>query len=105
MKKSQWAMVAARTKDYYAKQAKERQKEHGGTAPGKTKNTSCKIALSDSSGTASDQAGEAVGVSDWSVDSNLSISRRWECKSAKPTLCASRQRQIGRQDESEHLGN
>ena len=62
MQKSQWAMVAGRMKEQYAREAKERQKTHGETAPGKTKNTGGKSTTSDS-GKARDKAGEAAGVS------------------------------------------
>ncbi|MEN6404838.1 MAG: hypothetical protein ABFC77_00045 [Thermoguttaceae bacterium] len=57
---SQRAMVGDKARDYYDKQAKERQKEHGKTAPGK--NTSGKVTGSDS-GDARDAAGKAIGVS------------------------------------------
>ena len=55
------AMVADKAREYYDKAAKERQKEHGGTAPGKQKNTSGKLTGSD--GDARDAAGKALGVS------------------------------------------
>ena len=50
---------AAEIREIYDRQAKERQKEHGGTAPGKEKNTGGKFATSDS-GKARDKAGEAA---------------------------------------------
>ncbi|MCE5268909.1 MAG: hypothetical protein LLG00_13605 [Planctomycetaceae bacterium] len=59
-------MVADNIRDYYDKQAKQRQKEHAGTAPGK--NTGGKSTTSDS-GKARDAAGKAVGVSGSLVDS------------------------------------
>lgn len=64
---SQAAMCAARARDLYAKQAKERQKEHGGSAPGKSKNTSQQMMPSDS-GKASEAVGRVFGVSGGSVD-------------------------------------
>lgn len=62
---TQRGLIGARIKEEYAKLAKERQREHGGTAPGK--NTCGKSATSDS-GKARDQAGAAVGVSGKTVD-------------------------------------
>jgi len=59
---SQLSMVAARARELYDQQAKERQREHGKTAPGK--NTSGKFTGSD----ARDAAGKAVGVSGRTVD-------------------------------------
>ena len=44
---SQLAMVGARRKEIYANRAKERQKKHGGTAPGKKKNTGGNDATTD----------------------------------------------------------
>lgn len=58
------AMAAARYKDQCAKEAKERQRKHGGTAPGKKKNTSGKDTGSDSR----DVAGEKFDVSGKTVD-------------------------------------
>ena len=63
---SQLSMVADKAREYYDKAAKERQKDHGGTAPGKGKNTSGKLTGSD--GDARDAAGKALGVSGRSVD-------------------------------------
>jgi hypothetical protein len=50
-------MVADKVRDYHDERAKERQKEHGGTAPGK--NTGGKPSTSDS-GKARDAAGKAA---------------------------------------------
>lgn len=64
---SQLAMVGARARDYYDRQAKERQKEHGKTAPGKSK--SLPVSLPEViSGDARDHAAKAVGVSGKSID-------------------------------------
>ena len=64
------SMVAARLREYYAKAAKERQREHGGTAPGREKNTSAQKghSVEESPSLASEQAGAALGVSRRSVD-------------------------------------
>lgn len=62
---SQAAMCAARARKMYDDAGKKRQREHGGTAPGKVKkNTSGKFTGSD----ARDQAGKAFGVSGRTVD-------------------------------------
>jgi protein gp37 len=61
---SQKSEIARRLKPFYAAQAKERQQEHGGTAPGRPKNTSGKNSGSDSR----DAAGAAVGVNGRYVD-------------------------------------
>lgn len=59
------AMVAGRAKDVYAKLAKERQRDHGGTAPGKAKNTGGNSTTSVSdAGKARDQAGKVVTMSE-----------------------------------------
>src|SRR5207245_2388705 len=47
----------------YAKEAKKRQQEHGGTAPGRPKNTSGNLALSVPAPQARDHAAKAVGAS------------------------------------------
>ena len=68
--KSQAAACAARAdklREKYEKDAKERQKEHGSTAPGKPKNTSGQLSLS-VSGRSRDQIAEAFGVSGKTVD-------------------------------------
>ncbi len=60
-------MVGARAREIYDRQAKERQKEHGRTAPGKKslpKNSSEVISRGDSR----DLAGKAVGVSGFTLD-------------------------------------
>ena len=57
---AQYSMVGARSLEVYEKRAKERQREHGGTAPGK-KNTGGQKSTS-VSGKSRDEAGVAVGV-------------------------------------------
>jgi ParB-like chromosome segregation protein Spo0J len=64
---SQVAMVGGRARDLYDEAAKERQKEHGHTAPGKTRNTGGNVTTSDSS-KARDAVGKAVGVSGSLID-------------------------------------
>ena len=59
-------MVGARVRKIYDKQAKERQKEHGSTAPGKRK--TLPESLPEVKGDARDQAGKVVGVSGKSID-------------------------------------
>lgn len=61
--KSQKAMIALELKKEYAKEAKERQKEHGGTAPGREKNTSDKSVIS-VKGSARALAAHKLGVSE-----------------------------------------
>lgn len=62
--KSQKAMLALELEKLYAEEAKRRQREHGGTAPGKAKNTSGSPATSEGDATrAREQAARAVGVS------------------------------------------
>lgn len=63
---SQRAMVAARAREFYDKAAKERQKSHGNTAPGKGK--TLPENLPELNADARDAAGKAVGVSGKSVD-------------------------------------
>lgn len=63
---------AANLKEFYAAEAKERQKEHGKTAPGKPKNTSGNISGSDS-GDARDKAAATVGVSGKLVDAAAKV--------------------------------
>jgi len=58
-------MVAARAREIYDRQAKERQKNHGGTAPGKK---SLPVNLPELKGDARDHAAKAVGVSGKTVD-------------------------------------
>ena len=53
--------IPDKVRDWYDQKAKERQTEHGKTAPGKRKNTPGK--LTGSVGDARDEAGRAVGVS------------------------------------------
>lgn len=66
---SQKAMVAARARDIYDREAKDRQREHGGTAPGrKTDKTLVENLPQLNEGKSRDQAGKAVGVSGRSVD-------------------------------------
>lgn len=59
---SQKAAVAAALVPFHQAAAKERQRQHGGTAPGRPANTPCKIAPS-VSGRAVEAAAAAVGVS------------------------------------------
>lgn len=59
-------MIAARVKPMFEKEARERQREHGGTAPGKSKNTSGNIAGS-VQGDSRDKAASVVRVSGRSV--------------------------------------
>lgn len=63
------AMCAARAKDYYEREAKERQ-AHGETAPGKTLPANLPEA---SKGDARDKAGEAFGVSGKTVDHGTTV--------------------------------
>jgi len=67
---AQRALVAARVKASYAKAAKERQVEHGRTAPGKPgENTSRQQSVTDRhANEASAEAGAALGVSGKSVE-------------------------------------
>ncbi len=61
---SQQSMVAARAEDVYVEAAKERQKDHAGTAPGKPKSLAANLQqVIPDSGTALEQAAKAVGVS------------------------------------------
>lgn len=60
MDKSQWSMVAARVKEQFAREAKERQKR-------KPKD-SVPVKVPEQTGDARDKAGEAVGVSGSAVD-------------------------------------
>jgi len=62
LSESQRAMVGARVKERYVKLAKERQKEHRGTAPGRGKTLPANLPEV-TPGDARDQAGKAVGVS------------------------------------------
>ena len=64
---SQRAMIGAKSKKYYEDKAKERQQEHGKTAPGRKKNTSDDAGIS-VSGTSRDAIGVAVGVDGKQVD-------------------------------------
>jgi hypothetical protein len=72
MTPSQLAIVGAKARELYDAQAKERQKEHGGTAPGKAAITCGNVSTSDL-GRSRDKAGEAVGVSGKLVDSATKI--------------------------------
>lgn len=69
---SQAGVCAARAKDWYTKRAKERQKEHGGTAPGRSK-TVVKNSTQVNPGKSRDQIGIAFGVSGWSVDAGTKV--------------------------------
>ena len=71
---SQKAMMALKAEQLYAEEAKERQKEHGGTAPGKSKNTGGKSATSDE-GKARDKAAKATGASPRSVSNAKAIDK------------------------------
>lgn len=74
---SQRAMIAAKARDYYDKQAKERQKDHGGTAPGKPKENTCgNVASSDRGPQSRDQAGKAVGVGGRTVDKAKKVQKQ-----------------------------
>lgn len=65
----QRAMCAARAREVYDRQAKERQKGHGGTAPGKKKTLVENLPqVKEESGKSRDQVGKAFGVSGKSVD-------------------------------------
>lgn len=65
---SQRAAVAVAVEAIRAEAAKERQRDHGGTAPGKAKNTSGKKTISDKPApTARDEAAKALQVSPSSV--------------------------------------
>jgi len=59
---SQRAAAATEIEEHYSAAAKQRQRDHGGTAPGKRGNTGGKVATSDN-GKARDAAGKACGVS------------------------------------------
>lgn len=65
LSETQRGMVAARAREIYDQQAKERQKVHGKTAPGKK---SLVENLPQVSGAARDAVGKAVGVSGKTVD-------------------------------------
>ncbi len=60
-------MSAARAREFYERLAKERQKDHGKTAPGKAKTLKANLPEV-SPGQARDQAGKVFGVSGKSVD-------------------------------------
>jgi len=62
--KSQAAMAATEAEKLFADEAKERQRQHGNTAPGKPKNTSGNISLSDDQGQSRDKAGDLFGVNE-----------------------------------------
>jgi len=66
LKPSQLAMIGGRAKEVYAKAAKERQREHGGTAPCRNKTLPKKS--TEVKKDSRDAAGEAVGVSGYSID-------------------------------------
>jgi hypothetical protein len=71
------AMAAARYKEATAKEAKERQKSHGDTAPGKPKNTGGNGATSDApKGKARDVAGKKYGVSGKTVDAAERVAKK-----------------------------
>ncbi|WP_413430913.1 hypothetical protein [Crateriforma spongiae] len=63
-------MVAARAKDLYAKQAKERQRQSQGRGKKGSENST------DLKGKATDKAGEAVGVSGYSVNAASKVVER-----------------------------
>jgi hypothetical protein len=58
---SQRAMIGARAREVYDQMAKERKKQHAGTAPGKKKNTPGKSTGSDSAAQGNGDARELVG--------------------------------------------
>jgi ParB-like chromosome segregation protein Spo0J len=68
---SQRAMVAARAREWYDRQAKERQRVRKGNQPGATQKNLPGL----SKGQARDQAGQAVGVSGKSVDQATKVRR------------------------------
>lgn len=63
---SQKSLVGAASREWYDRQAKERQKDHGKTAPGKGKTLPAN--LPEVNGDARDQAAKAVGVSGKLID-------------------------------------
>ncbi len=75
LSKSQCAMAAAAYRELYDEPAKERQKVHGGTAPGKQKNTCGKVSTSDS-GKSRDKAGKAMNVSGKMVDAATTVLKK-----------------------------
>lgn len=64
---SQLAMVGARAREIYDREAKDRQKAHGGTAPGKSKTLPANLPEV-KSGDSRDAVGKAIGVSGKSID-------------------------------------
>ena len=68
MDATQRGMAAARAREIFDERAKKRQKEHGGTAPGKAKNTGGNVSTSVEAAKARDEAGKAFGVSGKQVD-------------------------------------
>ena len=67
---SQRSMVAAKVVEIYAQEAKERQREHGATSPGKKKSlvANWPQVIPEVSGKSRDKAGAAVGVGGRTVD-------------------------------------
>ena len=74
---SQKAALGVDVEPHFAKEAKERQREHGGTAPGKRKNTSRQVAPSVPE-KSYDKAAKAVGAS------GRSVSRAKKVKAKSP---------------------
>jgi len=93
---SQRAEVARTLKPMFAEQARERQRVHGGTAPGReAENTHGKLAISDA-GAARDQAAAAVGVSGRTVQDAEFVHTRApelseEIKAGRMTVNAAKQ--------------
>jgi len=74
LKPSQLATVAARAREFYDKAAKERQKQHGGTAPGRKMEGTLPVSLPEvKRSDARDAAGKAVGVSGSLVDRGTKV--------------------------------
>lgn len=65
---SQRAMVAARVREVYEKAAKERQRTHGGTAPGRPKTLVADLPQVNTSRKARDEAGKSLNVGGRTVD-------------------------------------
>ena len=70
MKPSQLAMIGARARDMYAKEAKERMREGGGDkkSPEARAKSGVKKSTPPITAKSRDAAGEAVGVSGYSID-------------------------------------
>jgi hypothetical protein len=103
MTPSQLAMVGEKAFEYYEKLAKERQKEHGKTAPGKRGNTPGTITGSVSAD-ARDQAGKAVGVCGSLIDRARVVKEKGVPELAEAVeqgrMSVSRAAKVARCDES-----